>query len=65
MSASATLMRHLSYQEQVRLMRAEAVVAAMFAAAERVKAWFSTSRVAAAEKQEDAAVERPWYGAFY
>lgn len=64
MSAGMSLMRQPTYQEQVRLVRADALVAACFAAAGRIRSWFSTARPASAA-DEDAAVDRTWYGAFY
>ena len=64
MSATATLIRRQTYEQQVKLMRAETVVSWAAAAFDWMIAALKIEPVAL-ERDEDVAARQRWFGAFY
>ena len=64
MSATTTLMRHPKYQDQLKLARAETVVAWAVAAVDRVIAVLKIEP-SVFEVDVDAAERKRWFGSFY
>lgn len=64
MSATTALMRHPKYQDQLKLARAETVVAWASAAIDRLMGALKIEP-SAFEVEVDAAERKRWFGSFY
>ena len=64
MSATATLIRRQTYEQQAKLMRAETVVSWVAAAFDWMIAALKIEP-AVLERDEDVAARQRWFGAYY